>query len=187
MIRLFLVLILFLLQGCMDAAITGAQVVYNHDHITKSLNDQYISTQAYQQLVTDNRRFDHDNISIATFHKEVLITGQVSSVEKRNEVVDRIKSVSGIKKIYNFLDVGPPSSSLIRVSDSWITAKIKSQLIASDDIEPDKIKVVTENGTVFLMGILMADQADIAVDIARSTRGVQRVIKLFTYLRVSKT
>lgn len=188
MMRLCLIIIIsFLLQSCMDAAVTGAQVAYNHDHIKKSFDDQYITTQAYRKLLRDTDRFDNANISVATFNKEVLITGQIPTAEEKEAVTTIVKSIPDIKKVYNLAEIGVPSSAITRVSDSWITAKIKSQLIATNDIEPDKIKVVTENGTVYLMGIVIADQADTAVDIARSTAGVQSVVKILTYLRVSKS
>ena len=74
-----------------------------------------------------------------------------------------------------------PTSSLTRTSDSWITAKVKSQMLANQDLKSGSIKVVTENGDVFLMGIVSRDQADIAVDIARQVSGVQKVVKIFQY------
>lgn len=186
--RLILIIIAALtLQGCIDAAVTGAQVAYNHDHIKKSLDDQYITTQAYRKVLRDTHRFDDANISIATFNKDVLITGQIPSASEKEDVTKIVNEIPNVKKVYNLAQIGVPSSAITRVSDSWITAKIKSRLIATEDIEPDKIKVVTENGTVYLMGIVMADQADTAVDIARSTDGVQSVVKILTYLRASKS
>ncbi len=186
--RLLLMALAFtLMQGCVDAAMTGAQVAYNHGHIQKTLSDSYITTQAYRKLYRDTDRFNNTNIAIATFHQEVLIAGQIPSKEKRNEVTAIIEKIPNVKKVYNLTQIAYPTSSLVRASDAWITSKIKTKLIAMNDIDPNQIKVVTENGTVFLMGMLLHDQANIAVDIARETDGVQNVVKIFTYLRISRT
>ena len=77
--------------------------------------------------------------------------------------------------------VGRASSGSDVTSDAWITTKIKSQMLATEDLKSGSIKVVTENGTVYLMGIVKHEQADIAVDIARQVSGVQKVVKIFQY------
>jgi osmotically-inducible protein OsmY len=174
-------------QGCMDAAVTGVQVAYNHNNIKKTLNDQYITTQAYNKLYRDTKEFDDTNISIATFHREVLMIGQVPSAKKRLYAESLVKSIPDIKKVYNLTQVTTPTSGLTRISDTWITAKIKSKLVAANDLDPAQIKVVTENGTVFLMGLVQPEAAETAIDIARTTDGVQNVVKIFTYLRISTT
>lgn len=172
--------------GCVDAAMTGAQVAYNHDHIQKTLSDQYITTQANRKLFRDTYKFQDSNVSISTFHQEVLLTGQVKSSQQRQEITEIISHIPDVKKVYNFTQISRPVAGLTQVSDSWITSKIKAKLIASNDIDPNQIKVVTENGMVFLMGTVLVDQAETAVDISRDTAGVQGVVKLFKYLRISE-
>ena len=173
------------LQGCLDAAMTGAQVAYNHDHIKKSFTDQYITTQAYRRVYKDTHKYDDSNISIATFQQNVLIAGQITKPEQKQEVGELIKSIPNTKHVYNLVQVSSPSTPLTRISDSWITAKVKTKLIALEDLDPNQIKVVTENGTVFLMGTILVDQVDAVVNVARTTDGVQNVVKIFTLLRIS--
>lgn len=175
-----------LLQGCVDAAVTGAQAAYNHSSIQQNASDQYISTQINHKLYVDNQQFDNTNIDVATFHQEVLLTGQVTTDKQRTLAENTVKSIPGVTHVYNLVQISPPTPLLKRASDLWITTKVKTQLIAMNEIEPDKIKVVTENGTVYLMGMVMPEQADIAIDIARNTEGVEQVVKMFTYLRPSK-
>ena len=175
-----------LVQGCVDAAVTGAQVAYNHSSIQKSVSDQYISTQINRKLYADNRQFLDSNIDVATFNQEVLLTGQVATRAQRSLLENIAKATPDVTHVYNLTEVSPPTPALKRASDAWITTKVKSQLIAMNEIDPNKIKVITENGTVYLMGMVMQDQADIAIDIARNTDGVERVVKMFTYLRPSK-
>src|SRR5207248_1056084 len=97
----------------------------------------------------------------------------------RQEAEDIVRSVPEIKRIYNQITIKGPASSLTQASDSWITAKIKTEMLATKGLQSGTIKVVTENGTVYLMGTVNRDQADVAVDIARQVQGVQRVKEIF--------
>lgn len=184
---LFVSLMICLTQGCIDAAVTGAQVAFNHDKIQKTFTDQYITTQAYQKIYRDTDRFADANVSIATFHQHVLLAGQVPTRQDKKAIEKIINDIPDVKKVYNLTEVAASASALTRMSDVWITTKVKSKLIAMNDVDPSQIKVVTENGTVFLMGMVLPEQADIAIDVARNTDGVQNVVKLFSYLRISKT
>lgn len=177
--------ILFL-QSCMDVAVSGAQAVYNRHNIQKNLSDQYISLQAYQALHVKNHHFDDANLSVSTFNGDVLLAGQTPEAWQQKKAERLLKKIPDVKKIYNLTSIGSPSSLLTRMSDAWITTKVKAKLIASNDLDPTRIKVVTENGAVYLMGILPPDEADVAVDLASHTSGVQRVVKIFSYLRVSQ-
>jgi len=142
--------------------------------------------QAYRTIDTYGNIFKDTNITIATFNDSVLLAGQVHSTWQKQELEKIVQKVAGDRTIYNYLEIANPSSALTHTSDSWITAKIKSQLMAINEIDVTQIKVVTENGTVYLMGIVPPDQAEIAVDVAKDTSGVQSVVKIFSYVRVSK-
>ena len=183
----FILLTLCFLCGCVNAAITGAQTIYNRHNIQANLNDQFISMKAQQAIYLRNAQFKDTNVSVATFHGVVLLAGQAPKPSQKIEIEQLVKKIDGIKELHNQITTSPPSSAIIQASDTWITAKIKAKLIAMNDIDPNLIKVVTENGTVYLMGILPPEQADIAVDLARTTEGVQNVVKVFQYLRISKT
>lgn len=185
---LLLTLTTLLVSSCMmsSVAITGAQTVYDRHNLKKKIDDNYTTLQSYKAIYLDNEKYADTNISISTFNDTVLITGQAPKTEQKLEIENLIKPFSGGRKIYNFTEIASPSSQLTRASDSWITSKIKAKLIAVNEIDPTKIKVLTENGTVFLIGIVPRDQANIAVDIAKSTDGVQNVIKMFSYITISK-
>ena len=86
-----------------------------------------------------------------------------------------------VTKVYNEIAVKGPTSSLSRASDSWITTKIKTQMLATKGLQSGSIKVVTENGAVYLMGMVSREQADTSVNIARQVTGVQKVVKIFQY------
>ncbi len=172
------------LAGCMNVATSGAQAVYNHQSITKSINDQMTTFHVYQALDDKSGAFKGANISVATYNQEVLITGQVPHEWQKAKLEKIVRNLPDVKHIYNLVTISTPSSALTRISDAWLTAKVKAKLIASADLDATQIKVMTENGTVYLMGIILPEEADAAVDIARTTDGVQGVVKVFSYIKI---
>lgn len=186
-LRLLLLGTLFLsLLSCMNAAVTGAQAVYNRHTIQASLNDHYITMKAERTLYVNTDRFQNTHVSVSSFNGVVLISGQVENAAQRREIEDIVKKIPGVKEIHDVTTISAPLSALTQMSDTWITTKIKSKLIATDEIDPSQIKVITENGIVYLIGIIPPDQAEIAIDLARTTEGVQSVVKVFSYIHVSK-
>lgn len=167
-----------------NVAVTGAQAAYNHKSLQKKISDQYISMQATHEL--NRPSFNNTNIDVATVGGEVLIAGQVHEVWQKEEAEARIKRIEGVSRVYNMLSIASPSSSMVRASDAWITAKVKSKMIASDDLDVSRVKVVTERGTVFLMGTVLPEEADAAIDIASNTDGVAAVVKMFNYMKIVK-
>src|SRR5688572_2964653 len=150
------------LQGCMNAAVTSAQVVYDRHNLQKSLNDHYITMVAYKKIYNQTNRFKDTNVAFATFNGVLIMTGQVPTQQQRIEIEKIVRQIPDTDRVYNLTTLSQASSTLTEVSDSWITAKIKAKLIAMNDVDPSQIKVVTENGTVYLMGIVPPDQADTA-------------------------
>lgn len=180
------VTILLFLQGCVSAAMSGASALYNRRSIEKVANDQYLTLQAYRALSNKTAPLKDANVTVATFNGELLLAGQVPSAWQRSKAEELVRNISGIKSVSNFITIASPSSTLSRINDTWLTAKVKAKLIASEDVDPSHIKVVTENRTVFLMGTVQPEEAEAAVDLARNTDGVGSVVKVFNYLRLSK-
>lgn len=176
------------LQGCffVAGAAAGAAaiaVVYDHRTFENTLQDTDLSNKIAYRIRRVAALRDDSHIEVSVFHRMVLLTGETPNPEWRAQAEEITKSVSGIERVYNQITIQNPTSSLTRTSDSWITTKIKGQMLAEDDLKSSSIKVVTENGTVYLMGIVKRDQAEIAVDIARKVSGVQRVMKIFQYAK----
>jgi len=187
-INLLLILSLALsLQGCffIAGAAAGAAaiaVVYDHRTINNILLDTDMANTISDRIKKIDVLRNDCHIAVTVFNHIVLLTGETPRAAWKQQAEDIAKSVSGVAKIYNQLTIQGPTSSLIRTSDSWITTKIKGEMLATEDLKSSTIKVVTENGVVYLMGIVKRDQADIAVDIARQVSGVQKVIKIFQYV-----
>lgn len=178
---------LILLSGCMNVATTGAQAIYNHRSLQNSVNDQYISMQAYQDLKVKTKVFANTNITIATYNGEVLLAGQVPEAWQKTKAEVIVRAIPGVTAVYNRIEIASPSSTLTRMSDAWITTKVKSKFLVSNDLDVTQVKVVTENGMVYLMGTIKPDEAEAAVDLASDTAGVQGVVKIFSYIHISKS
>lgn len=175
------------LSGCTTVATSGAQAIYNHKSIQKSVHDQYITMRANQALDIDSDHFKNANINVSTFNNVVLLTGQVPATWQKIEAEGIVRKIAGKAEVYNWVAIGKPASQWQRIYDTWITTKIKAELIASNELDAAQVKVITENGAVFLMGVLPLSEAREAANIASRTRGVRAVVKVFSYMMISKT
>lgn len=188
--RIALILTLaFSLQGCFVAgAAAGAAaiaVVYDHRTIANAIDDTKIANRIVDRIHKVYALREDSHIEVTVFNKVVLLTGQTPTNDLKQQAQDIANSVSGVSRVYNQLTIEGPTSSLTRASDGWITTKIKTQMLATEDLKSSSIKVVTENGVVYLMGIVNRSQADTTVDIARQVSGVQKVVRIFQYTNKS--
>lgn len=174
-----------MISGCMSVATSGAQAIYNHKSLQENAHDQYVTVRAYQAL--DSDQFKKANIGISTLNRVVLLTGEVSQAWQKKEAERLVRRIAGVDDVYNWIKVEEPASQFDHLNDSWLTAKVKTKLIASADLDATKIKVITEKGTVYLMGFLKPDEAEEAAQTASHTDGVQKVVKIFSYIKISKT
>ncbi len=175
-----------LLQGCVFVAGAAAgavaiAAVYDHRSIQNVLNDTELANKIVRKINMSAALRDESHIEVIVFNHVVLLTGETPKAAWRDEAGEIAKSMPNVERVYNQLTIQGPTSSLTRTSDSWITTKIKSEMLAEKDLKSGSIKVVTENGVVYLMGMVSREQADIAVDIARQVQGVQKVVKVFQY------
>ncbi len=175
-----------LLQGCAAAVVAGtaSAVTAANDRRTigSQIDDNNIEIKASIALSEVERLEKFANISAVSVNGIVLLVGQVSNEEMRNEAQRTIEGVSGIRKIHNQLRIGSNTGITTQTHDSWLTSKVKAQLLTAKDISSNNIKVVTENAEVFLMGLVSDSESTQAVNIARNVSGVERVIKVFEYL-----
>ena len=159
-------------------------LVYDRHNVYKKLTDYQLGADANRALFHDKRlKCDGCAIDLAVFHRDVLLTGHVPSRALRKEANARVAEISGVRKQFNQLAIGSGLDNT--VEDAWITAKIRSQVVADAKIEPRQFKVVTADRIVYLMGDVMPDQGARVIHVATHTDGVRRVVKLFNYYRLS--
>ena len=143
------------------------------------IEDDNIETKAIVNIHAADDAFDDAHLVVVSFNGYVLIAGQVSSEELKATATDVLRKIHGVRRIYNELEIASPSSGMTRTSDTWITTKVKSWLLGSTDIQGTRVKVVTENGVVYLMGLATSEEADRISEKAAGIGGVQRVVRLF--------
>jgi len=183
---IFLILTSWALQGCIfavgaAAGAAGIAAVYDHRKIDTVLTDQRIANRILDKIFLNTNLRDNSHINVTSYNRVVLLTGEANSPAYKAQAEQTAKSIDGITKVYNEITITGSASPLSRASDSWISTKIKTQMLATKDLKSGSIKVVTENGSVYLMGIVTHDQADTAVEIAQNVSGVQKVVKIFQY------
>lgn len=144
--------------------------------------DQDIERKGYINIRARDSRFENAHFEVISYNGFVLVVGQVPDQDMKGHASDVLRQVRGVRRIYNELEVAGNTSALARSSDAWITTKVKTSLLASEDIEGGRVKVVTENGVVYLMGLLSRAEADRVVNVARSTGGVEKVVQIFEYI-----
>lgn len=147
-----------------------------------AIDDEQIETLAIVNLNKASPALDDAHVSVTSYNAVVLLTGQVSSNELRALAAKTVGNINRVRQVYNELQVQGETSMLSRTNDSWLTSKVKTKLYANGDTEGGRIKVVSENGTVFMMGLVTRAEADQAVDVVRNTGGVQKVVKVFEYI-----
>lgn len=178
------------LSACLPAAFvggaaTGAIVVRDRDSLKAAYEDNEIRHHVNEAIVR-NPAFSKSHIVVSSFHKSVLLAGQTETHELRKRAEQMARNEPGVKRVYNEIVLGNPTSTLTRSSDALITTKVKSAMLASQGFKSGETKVVTENGTVFLLGNVSVEQAKDAVEIARHVDGVQKVVKIFNYISTTE-
>jgi osmotically-inducible protein OsmY len=176
-----LVAVLPFVTGCVPAVIaTGATVGVMSAQDRRSTgvqaDDEGIEWKAMQSVPERYAAASHLNFT--SFNQRLLITGEVPSEEARIAIGEQAAKVLGVKEVLNETAVGPASSLSARSNDSYITSKVKARLVDEKNISANHIKVVTENGIVYLMGIVTERESRVAVAVARTTEGVRKVVNV---------
>lgn len=186
-ITLFILMItsIFMLQGCVVAVLGAgagvAKVASDPRTAGKQVDDTTIASKISVKLKNEDNYFKGSRIVVSTYNGDVLLMGQAQSQSVINRAVEFAQGVDGVNKIYNQIRLGNIVSGGTIANDAWITTHIKTALITNKEIKARDIKVVTENGEVFLLGIVNHKEGKTAADVASKIAGVQLVTTIFTY------
>ena len=161
------------------AAATGAVAA---DRRTSGIyvEDQSIEFKAAKKMLTNLGENAHVNVT--SYNRNVLLTGEVPDVAAKVKAESLLKEVENIRFVTNDLVVGPKTSIGSRSQDTFITSKIKSKFVTENQFPANYVKIVTENSVVYLIGLVNKTEGDTATEIARSTEGVKKVVKVFEYI-----
>ena len=151
--------------------------------IGSKIDDSLIETKAAVNIAKANPDLDQNShIVVASYNGVVLLAGQTPRADLKALAEQSAAAVQRVKRVHNELQVLQPSSALARSNDSWLTTKIKTQMLTDSVIPGSRIKVITENGIVYLLGLVTHQEANLATNKVQSVSGVQKIVKLFEYI-----
>ena len=186
--RIFLALVLLLpLITTSCASIIGAttsdpiDIDPNRRTFGTLVDDQQLETIAHVNIDKAHKQLKSAPVSVTAYNGVILLTGQVANMELRNLAAATVAKMSTVRQVHNELTVQAPISFLASTNDAWLTTKVKSKLLANKEIRSNRLKIVTENGVVHFMGMLPRSEAEMAAEVARGTKGVQKVVLAVEY------
>lgn len=166
--------LLFSLTGCANAALAvtdprSLSTVTSDQYITRDLSVKYMGSE-----------FESDHVSATVYNHEVLLTGQASSLAQRIKIVRTAKEFDSVQKVYDYVEI---SSKYVSTSseDTYITGKVKSSLFGSGDINSNDVKIVTDKGVVYILGLIAKSQLENMINVTKSIDGVKKVVPLVHY------
>lgn len=169
------------LAGCVGAAVVGvgagALIYADRRQSETLLADEGIEIRTANRLAEKFK--DQVYVNVTSYNRTVLLTGQVPNEETKAEVEALAASIANVRRLQNELVVGPVSSLTSRAKDAYITSNVKARFIDSQLVSASQVKVVTENGMVYLLGLVTQREADAAVQVARTSAEVKKVIRVF--------
>ncbi len=183
---LLAVVALTLLQGCVApvvAAGVGAGMMMSTSDRRSAgamVEDDTIESKSQKRIEEKYKESAH--VSVTAYNRFALVTGTAASEQAKMDIERIVGSIPNVKGIANEVVVGGPSAAASATSDSRITGNVKVRFVKSPAFKADHVKVVTENGVVYLMGLVTRAEADAASDIASTTAGVQKVVRVFEYI-----
>lgn len=174
-----------MLVGCIGVVLGGAAggaSVVNDPRTTGSLvEDESIELKAGNLLRGDKDLAQQIHINVTSYNQLVLVTGEAPTEDMRARVVELVKGIEKVRTTHNEVTLAAPSPLSSRTTDSWLTTSVKAKIVGAKELNAIRIKVVTEAGTVYLLGLIKQHEGDLAGQLASQTAGVQRVVKLFEY------
>jgi osmotically-inducible protein OsmY len=175
-----------LLAGCPAVLLGGgaAAVGMIEDRRTSGTMVDDDSIEVSVRRALRERYGDNTHVNVTSFNRSVLLTGEVPDEARKAEVENIVKGIANVRNVTNDLQLAAPSSLGARANDSLITARVKTRILDASKVNPLHVKVVTENGVVYLMGIVTEQEANEATEVARTTGSVIKVVKVFEYCRL---
>lgn len=172
------------LQGCVEmavgTAVVGTLAATDRRTFGAQTEDKTIVFKGETRVA--NLVGDAGHVNVNSFNRRVLLTGEVRDEAMKAAVEREVANIEGVLSIVNDLEIAGVSSFTSRSNDSLITGKVKASFVDAKDLYANSIKVVTENGSVYLMGRVTQREGQRATDVARGVSGVRKVVKVFEYI-----
>ena len=176
--------------ACSTIATNGAEITEQsllQDRRSREaiLIDKDIESEAYSELSSDDYLLNQSHVTITAYNGAVLVTGETPNEELRQKIISTVQVISNVKLIHNNLIIGYPSDSSSRANDQHITETVKkalNQIRTIPGFDPSMVKVITENGNVYLMGLIHKDEGTVVINVTRLQPGIKQIITIFEYI-----
>ncbi|ELK8310416.1 TPA: BON domain-containing protein [Vibrio vulnificus] len=172
------------LSGCAGLFIAGAATTANLVTDTRTTKEIWQDNNIEFEIAAIGNKAPYRGkvrIVASSYNGTVVLMGQASTSEERSGFEQQARSIKGVQVLHNQVKVKAPLSVSQISNDSWITTKVKSALLTDESLNSVKIKVITEDGDVFLFGYVNSEKAEKATEIARNISGVKQVVRAFQY------
>lgn len=172
---------LLILTGCASigsGTAAGISATTDRRDSDTIIDDRYIETKAMHAI--HNQPFwKESHVNVVSYNHNLLIVGQVPSEADKHKVSEAMKGIPNVRQTYNELTVGKSADFAVRSKDTWITTQIKAKLVSNKTVSASHVKVITENGIVYLMGLTSRPEEIAATEVARAVPGVKKVVQVF--------
>jgi len=180
----------FLISGCSTISTAPKEMSEqstSQDRRTREaiLIDKEIETEAYSELNSDDDLLNQCHFTITAYNGAVLVTGEAPSEELRKKIISTVQVVPNIKLLHDNLIIAPPNDPSSRTNDQFITDAVKkglNQIRTIPDFDPAMVKVITETGTVYLMGLVHRDEGTVVINVTKLQPGITQIVTVFEYI-----
>ena len=163
------------------AAVTTVDVVHDRRTLGDYIDDSSIEFQVRTFVVRDDELRTQAHISATSMNGILLLSGEAPRQELKDRVANFAANVDGVRQVVNEIRISGETGYLSRTNDIWLTTKVKTALFAKTKLDANRVKVVSEHGNVYLMGLVTHKEAEKATQIAREIGGVTQVVQVFEY------
>jgi osmotically-inducible protein OsmY len=174
----------FVLSGCAAVLLTGAGAgavaAEDRRSVGTLTEDEGIEIKTASRVADAHK--DRAHLNVTSYNRMVLLTGEVPDDKVRHDIERIARAVENVRGVTNELAVGAPTTFSNRANDTYVTSKVKTRFVDGQRFNPVHVKVVTENQVVYLLGLVKKQEAKDAVELARTTEGVKKVVTVFEYL-----
>jgi len=179
-----------LVGGCSTVATDGGEITGQsllHERRTRDaiLLDKRIETEAYDELNSDDDILNQCHLTVTAYNGAVLVTGETPNEELGKKIISTIQVIPDVKLVHNNLTIADPSDASSRANDALITDTIRialNQIRTIPDFDPSMVNVITENGVVYLMGLVRQDEGAVVINLTRLQPGVKQIVTVFEYI-----
>lgn len=175
------------LQGCIAGAVVaggaaGCAIAADRRSFHTMADDEKIIYRTHKKINEVADLANNSHVVVVSYNHVVLLAGQTPTPELRSQAEQIAHETPNVRRVFNQITIEKPTGPMRRSKDTAITANVKTRFMATTNLSARQIKVVTENGTVFLLGVTTHEQANTAAEVAKNSTGVQRVVKLIEYV-----